>query len=104
MEQKEIDLEGHFDIVLSDWDGVMSFPGYSVCSIPDVAKYVKLVKNLTAPPARLKEIESNREKSLSGGSWLRFRGENSQNALCHCVLRMLQMKPDHPHDDKCIYL
>jgi hypothetical protein len=45
IEQERVDLEGHFDIVLVDWDGVLSFPGYSVCTIPGVDDSVRLVKN-----------------------------------------------------------
>jgi hypothetical protein len=45
IEGSEADLEGRFDIVLVDWDGVMSFPGYSVCTIPGVDNSVRLVKN-----------------------------------------------------------
>jgi hypothetical protein len=39
-----VDLEGHFDYHLVDWDGVMVFPGYSVCTLPGVNDYVGLVK------------------------------------------------------------
>jgi hypothetical protein len=39
------DLEGRFEINLVDWDGVATFPGYSVCTIPGVDNSVRLVKN-----------------------------------------------------------
>jgi hypothetical protein len=44
MEHETIDLEADFDIVLIDWDGVMSFPGYSVCTLSSVDNSFRLVK------------------------------------------------------------
>jgi hypothetical protein len=45
IEHEEVDLNGHFDIFVSGWDGVMSFPEYSVSILPDVGDLVQLVKN-----------------------------------------------------------
>jgi hypothetical protein len=45
MEHRKIDLTGRFDIHLVDWDGVMSFPGYSVVPIPGVENSARLMKN-----------------------------------------------------------
>jgi hypothetical protein len=45
IERKTADLQGRFEIDLVDWDGVMNFPGYSVCAIPSVENYFRLVKN-----------------------------------------------------------
>jgi hypothetical protein len=36
IERRQIGVRGDFDICLVEWDGVISFPGYSVSSIPDV--------------------------------------------------------------------
>jgi hypothetical protein len=41
----EVDLDGGFDITPVNWDGVVSFPGYSVCAIPSVDDYVQVVQN-----------------------------------------------------------
>jgi hypothetical protein len=45
IERREVDLEGYFGIYVADWDGVMSFPGYSVPATRGVDNLVQLVKN-----------------------------------------------------------
>jgi hypothetical protein len=45
IEHGEVDLNGNFGIYIFGWDGVMSFPGYSVSIVPGVEDFVQLVKN-----------------------------------------------------------
>jgi hypothetical protein len=44
IESGESDLNGRFSISVHQWDGVMTFPGYSVSIRPDVDDFVQLVK------------------------------------------------------------
>jgi hypothetical protein len=44
LEGGEVDLAGTLDVYLIEWDGVMSFPGYSVSIIPGLDNYARLVK------------------------------------------------------------
>jgi hypothetical protein len=46
IETKKVDLEGDFDICVVEWDGIMTFPGYSVSIIPGADNLIRLVKNL----------------------------------------------------------
>jgi hypothetical protein len=45
LERKTVNLKGHFDIVLLNWDSVMSFPGCSVCTFPRVSDYIQVLMN-----------------------------------------------------------
>jgi hypothetical protein len=45
IESGEVDLNGNFDIFVFGWDGVMTFPGYSVSIPPDTDNCFLLVKN-----------------------------------------------------------
>jgi hypothetical protein len=45
IERKEVYLKGLFDVYLVEWDGLLSFPGYSVSIIPNVNNYVQLVND-----------------------------------------------------------
>jgi hypothetical protein len=44
IEKHEADLNFDFDIVIREWDGAMSFPGYSVSIIPSVDNSVRLLR------------------------------------------------------------
>jgi hypothetical protein len=44
IEGGEVDLNSTFDICVCEWDGLMSFPGYSASVIPGVDNSVRLVK------------------------------------------------------------
>jgi hypothetical protein len=45
IEARTVELDGTFDIFLGEWDGVMSFPGYSVSIVPGVDDLFQLMKN-----------------------------------------------------------
>jgi hypothetical protein len=45
LERRPVDLKGHFDIVLVNWDSIMSFPRDSVCTFPGVNDYIQVLMN-----------------------------------------------------------
>jgi hypothetical protein len=45
IEGRGVDLGATFSVYVVGWDGVMSFPGYSVCAVPGTGHSVELVRN-----------------------------------------------------------